>query len=106
MTIDEAKRFPWWKPSAQDWPESYEPVDLLWARRALEWANAPTLARYLREAATVDPLVLKTIEELINPDLGSRPLRRQRWRIQFKCSKRGRPTTPRPEFTFECKSPG
>jgi hypothetical protein len=97
MSIDEAKRMPWWKPSEQDWPECYEAIDLLWARRALEWGHAPTLARYLREAATVDPLVLRTIAEMINPDLGSRPLRRHRFRLVFK-GRRGRPTASRPKL--------
>jgi hypothetical protein len=97
MTINEQKRLTWWKPSGQDWPECYEPVDLLWARRALEWGHAPTLARYLREATTIDPVVLRTIDEMVDPDLGSSALRRHRFRLVFK-GRRGRPTAARPKL--------
>jgi hypothetical protein len=93
---------PLWKPSEWDWPE-YEPADLFWAKRALDWGQAFILARYLRETVDVDPLVLRTISAMIDPDLGPTSLRRQRWRLKFRWPTRGRPKITCPQWPISAR---
>jgi hypothetical protein len=87
------------KPTEWDWPECYETVGLSWAKDALDWAHASTLARYLREtpAADIDDLVLGRIRKMLDPAGGS-PLRPERWRLEFRWLGRGRPTARRPSW--------
>jgi len=91
-----------WEPLEGDWPDSYETVDLFWAKLALEWGHARTLARYLRETADVDPLVLRAMHKMLDP--GRPPLRPQRWRLKFKWLGRGRPTAPRPTWPISASN--
>jgi hypothetical protein len=92
-----------WKLSEWDWPECYEAVDLPWAKRALEWGHAPTLARYLRETVDLDPLVIRTIAAMIDAGLCVPPMRRQRWRLKFRWPTRGRPKITRPEWPIRAR---
>ena len=83
---------PFPKPSAGDWPQQWEEVDLFWARCALRWGNAHVLARHLREAEEVDPSLLKSIARMLGPNTAGQ----QSLRLQFRHRGRGRPAEKRP----------
>ena len=83
---------PFPKPSAGDWPQQWEEVDLFWARCALRWGNAHVLARHLREAEEVDPSLLKSIARMLGPNTAGQ----QSLRLEFRYRGRGRPAEKRP----------
>jgi hypothetical protein len=85
-----------WRPTDSDWPDCYEAVDLFWAKLALDWAHAGTLARYLREtpAADIDELVLRRMRRMLDP-AANQPVP---WRLKLRWSRRGRPTAARPSW--------
>jgi hypothetical protein len=77
-----------WTPSETDWPERWEPVDLFWAKRALEFGHARTLGRYIREADEIDPVVVRRLRQMLDPKLS----RRLKWRLKPEYRGLGRPS--------------
>jgi hypothetical protein len=58
--------------SESDFPFEWEEVDSLSAIRALLTGRARIVARYLREAEPIDPLVIAMIEEMMGPRSSNR----------------------------------
>jgi hypothetical protein len=79
------------EPTANDWPEYWEPVDHHCARDAVAFGNAAILVRYLRETERVDRSVLNLIERMLDPDSTDLPRR-----LVFRRRRRGRSAEKRP----------
>ena len=82
------------KPAPSDWPQTWEPADLHWAKFALKFGNTAVLARYLREAKEVDPFVLRSVRQLLAAEQGPR--------LELHRRTRGRPG---PRRSLGCLAP-
>ena len=74
-------------PEPLCWPQPGEEVDHFWANLAVEYGNAPVLARYLRETEEVDPSVLQSIKRKFDPSTANE----ERQRLVYSYGRRGRP---------------
>ena len=73
-------------PKPECWPYQHDRIGPMWAREAIRYGNAATLAQYLWQADEIDPRVRRELAEMLNPTSN------HVWRLHARQRFRGKPT--------------
>jgi hypothetical protein len=74
-------------PKPECWPAyAYEDDGYLWAREAIRYGNAETLALYLWQADEIDPSIRRELAEMLDP------ISNHTWRLHARYRLPGKPT--------------
>ena len=73
-------------PTSDCWPYQHDYIHPMWAREAIRYGNAATLAQYLWQADEIDPRVRRELAEMLNPTSN------HFWRLNARYRFRGKPT--------------